>query len=71
MKVYVTQGHERGIGLEVFFKSCLMMYESELKMIQLIAFHESVVTVLKKMKIPFHIHGDFIFLGGRKACKGA
>jgi 4-hydroxythreonine-4-phosphate dehydrogenase len=64
MKVYVTQGHERGIGLEVFFKSCLMMNESKLKMIQLIAFHESVVTVLNKMKIPFHIHGDSLLLGG-------
>jgi len=66
MKVYVTQGHEKGVGLEVFFKSCLMMSESDLKMIQLVAFHDSVSLVLNKMKIPFKISKDFIFLGFQK-----
>jgi 4-hydroxythreonine-4-phosphate dehydrogenase len=66
MKVYVTQGHEKGVGLEVFFKSCLMMSESDLKMIQLVAFHDSVSLVLNKMKVPFKISKDFIFLGFQK-----
>jgi 4-hydroxythreonine-4-phosphate dehydrogenase len=66
MKVYVTQGHEKGVGLEVFFKSCLMMSESDLKLIQLIAFHDSATAVLKKMKVPFKISKDFIFLGYQK-----
>jgi 4-hydroxythreonine-4-phosphate dehydrogenase len=63
MKIYVTQGHEKGVGLEVFFKSCLMMSNSDLKMFQLIAFHNSVSIVLKKMKIPFKTSKNFIFLG--------
>jgi 4-hydroxythreonine-4-phosphate dehydrogenase len=63
MKVYVTQGHEKGVGLEVFFKSCLMMSNSSLKLVQLIAFQNSVSNVLNKMKIPFKISKHSILLG--------
>ena len=64
MKIHVTQGHERGIGLEVFFKSCLMMNESDLKKIQLIGFEDSVSMVLQKMRVPYKITEEFILIGG-------
>lgn len=60
MKVYVTQGHENGIGLEVFFKSCLMMDKGDLGLITLIAFPESVKNSLTNMRYPFRIEDDHL-----------
>ena len=55
MKVYVTQGHEAGIGLEVFFKSCLLLSEDELSQLVLIAFPDSVHKTLNLLNIPHQI----------------
>ena len=60
MKVYVTQGHEKGIGLEVFLKSCLMMDKADLNLVTLIAFKESVQDTLVSMKLPFDINSEYI-----------
>lgn len=64
MKVYVTQGHEEGIGLEVFFKSVMLMPKEELKLIRLIAYEKSVIETLISMRLPFSIFEDSIFLAG-------
>ncbi len=64
MKVYVTQGHEEGIGLEVFFKTALMISEPELKSITLLAFKISVLSTLRSMKLPFTIHDSYIEIAG-------
>lgn len=64
MKVYVTQGHEKGIGLEVFFKACLMLSTSELKSIRLLAFRDSVEETLRSLKLPFKIHDHGIEVAG-------
>jgi 4-hydroxythreonine-4-phosphate dehydrogenase len=53
MKVYVTQGHEHGVGLEVFFKSCLLLTESELKKVKLLAFKGSVQATLSSLHLPW------------------
>ncbi len=66
MKVYVTQGHEEGIGLEVFFKSCLLMKKTDLNLIKLIAFKKAVTETLITMSLPFEIREDGIDLAGIK-----
>ncbi len=58
MKVYVSQGHEKGIGIEVFLKSCLMMSSSELENITFLAYPNSVKQTLSALKIPHQIHSD-------------
>jgi 4-hydroxythreonine-4-phosphate dehydrogenase len=60
MKVYVTQGHEKGIGLEVFFKSVLFLKESSLSKLCLIAFKEGVKETLLSLHLSFQINEDSI-----------
>jgi 4-hydroxythreonine-4-phosphate dehydrogenase len=55
LKLNVTQGHERGIGLEVFFKTCLMLKSSDLKRIRLIAFKEAVNATLDSLRVPLSL----------------
>ena len=62
MKVYVTQGHEEGIGLEVFFKTCLFLNPDELSKINLLAFESGVVETLNSLKLPFDLHEHHIEL---------
>ncbi len=64
MKVYVTQGHEKGIGLEVFFKSSLMLSSSDLHQLKLLAFKNSVVETLKTLGLPYSLEENFINLSG-------
>lgn len=66
MKVYVTQGHEEGIGLEVFFKSCLLMKKTDLSLIKLLAFKNSVNETLISLHLPFELHTDSVEVGGVK-----
>lgn len=66
MKIYVTQGHQEGIGLEVFFKSCLLFNSNTLNSIQLLAFRNSVIQTLKNLKLPFGIEDNFIALANLK-----
>jgi 4-hydroxythreonine-4-phosphate dehydrogenase len=53
MKVYVSQGHERGIGLEVFLKSCLMLSPSKINNIELIAYPDTITENLKRLGLHF------------------
>ena len=62
MKVYVTQGHQEGIGLEVFFKNCLFLSQEKLHHLNLIAFKEGVKETLISLKLPFKLHEDNIEL---------
>lgn len=62
MKIYVSQGHEKGIGLEVFFKSCLLLSQNELSKLTLIAFKKSVESTLRSLKVPFKLSKDRIQL---------
>lgn len=45
--IYVTQGHERGIGLEIFFKSFLLLTVSQQKKVCLIVTKKSYEEYLK------------------------
>jgi 4-hydroxythreonine-4-phosphate dehydrogenase len=62
MKVYISQGHEKGIGLEVFFKTCLFLSQNKLRQLQLLAFKESVIETLTSLKLPFEINQEAIIL---------
>lgn len=64
MKVYVTQGHESGIGLEVFFKSLMMMSAREINTLVLIAEKKSVIKTLNSLHYPFTLNQDSIELAG-------
>lgn len=66
MKVYITQGHEQGIGMEVFFKACLMMSSEDLSLLKLLAFKASVTKTLESLGIPFTLQEEAIILGGRQ-----
>lgn len=66
MKVYVTQGHEQGIGLEVFFKSCLLMSRADLSCVKLLAFEAAVKETLTSLKLPFKINAHDLEVAGTK-----
>ncbi len=66
MKVYVTQGHQEGIGLEVFFKTCLFLSNQELNLINLIAYKNGVKESLLSLRLPFEIFDDHIQLANKK-----
>ncbi len=64
MKVYVTQGHEKGIGLEVFFKSCLMQRQTELNKMRLLAYKRTVEETLLTLRLPFSLSADGVQVAG-------
>lgn len=66
MKLYVTQGHQEGIGLEVFFKTCLFLNEHELNSIRLLAYRSSVNETLISLRLPFEIFPEYIQLSQQK-----
>lgn len=63
MKIAVTQGHEKGIGLEVFFKSCLLIGE-EIKFFQLFASKTAVTETLTSLNLPHEIKKDSVSFAG-------
>ncbi len=62
MKVYVTQGHEEGIGLEVFFKTCLFLNPEQLWSLNLLSYKNAVTESLITLRLPFEIFDDHIQL---------
>ncbi|HXH31829.1 MAG TPA: 4-hydroxythreonine-4-phosphate dehydrogenase PdxA [Bacteriovoracaceae bacterium] len=64
MKVYISQGHEKGIGLEVLFKTCLLMSKEELSHLKLLAFRQSIVDTLKALKLPYKMFNDGVEISG-------
>ena len=65
MKVYVSQGHEKGIGLEVFLKAFLVMDIEDLAFIELIAFKKSVEETLTNLNLPFEVKEKNLVIGTR------
>lgn len=64
--IYITQGHERGIGLEVFLKSALLLSQSSLNKFTLIADNYSLLETLKTLPFDFELSHDELFYGGIK-----
>lgn len=64
MRVYVTQGHEKGIGLEVFFKSVLMFSQSETEKLLFIGYRKAVEDTLNLLGYPHQISDSGIRVAG-------
>lgn len=58
--IHVTQGHEEGIGLEVFFKSLLYLSKRELPLIKLYADKNSVSKTIETITTDFIIKNERI-----------
>lgn len=63
MKVAISQGHEKGIGLEVLFKSCLMMGKST-EHLELFASKKAVEYTLSALHLPFILNENSVSLAG-------
>ncbi|MFL5783556.1 MAG: PdxA family protein [Bacteriovoracaceae bacterium] len=62
MKIAITQGHEKGIGLEVLFKSCLMLGR-DVQHLKLFATKSAVEGTLNSLQLPYSITTRGIELG--------
>lgn len=51
--IYVTQGHEKGIGLEVFIKSFLVLSKIEQEKFVLICYPQSLINTLNNLKLAY------------------
>ncbi len=60
--IYISQGHERGIGLEVFFKSTLSLSQGVLDEFNLFASEASCSTTLKSLNLDYKINDTFILI---------
>lgn len=58
--IYVSQGHENGIGLEIFLKSIICLDSNFVKKIHLFSSKISLINTLKTINIPFQLHADFL-----------
>lgn len=65
MQIYITQGHERGIGLEVFFKTALLLSQKVINSLTLLAYKDAVSSTLSCLKIPYKISQDELTVAGR------
>lgn len=61
-KIFVTQGHEKGIGLEVFFKSILFLDPKDIKAITLVGTKDSIKDSLENLKLSYNIKDNSIEL---------
>lgn len=52
MKIYVTQGHENGIGIEIFLKSFAVLSKTKKERIVFIGYRSSLLKTLTVCKIP-------------------
>jgi 4-hydroxythreonine-4-phosphate dehydrogenase len=64
--IYITQGHERGIGLEVFLKSALLLSQSSINTLTLICNNHSLLETLKTLPFDFELSHDELSYCGIK-----
>lgn len=60
--IFVTQGHEKSVGLEVFLKSFLLLSPQDKSFFTLIGKKESIKQTLASLKINFEIGQDKILI---------
>lgn len=65
MKIYITQGHEKGIGLEVLFKSLVLLSQDEISQLHFLGFMPAVEATLDSLGHPYKLQNDSIDLTGR------
>jgi len=64
MKIYVTQGHEKGIGLEVFIKSLVTMTQNQISCLKFVGFKRSTQLTLETLNFPFEIKNHSLEIVG-------
>ncbi|MBF0363557.1 MAG: 4-hydroxythreonine-4-phosphate dehydrogenase PdxA [Oligoflexia bacterium] len=65
--IYVSQGHQLSIGLEIFIKSFLLLNQSQQSFFTLICFKKSLEQTLATLKIDFDFkHSNVYFLTHKK-----
>ncbi len=62
--IYVTQGHERGVGLEVFLKAALLLPKSQINNLTLIANVDSVFETIDSLPFDFDLCQEELVYGG-------
>jgi 4-hydroxy-L-threonine phosphate dehydrogenase PdxA len=63
MKIAITQGHEKGIGLEVFFKTCLLLGE-ETRHLLFFASKSAVKDTLQALNLPYTLSEKSLLVAG-------
>lgn len=64
--IHVVQGHEKGIGLEVFLKSILLIPHAHCSQIKLYSFEKTLEENLKNLGLPFQIDNSFFLIAGKR-----
>ncbi len=59
--IYISQGHEKGIGLEVFFKSTYALPQHVLDTMVLYASVDSCIRTLDTLQLSYSIKNNFIY----------
>ena len=58
--IYITQGDSNSIGLEIFFKSLLLLGKKNIQSLKLVASEKEIVKNLKALKLKFKLGKDFL-----------
>jgi 4-hydroxythreonine-4-phosphate dehydrogenase len=66
--IYVTQGHESGIGLEIFLKSFLLLSKNEKKIIRLVVDKVDLAQNLADLKLDAKNFHDLNIVENVKSC---
>lgn len=62
MKIYVTQGHENGIGIEIFLKAYAVLSKTKKDRISFIGYKKSLLKTISECKIPDIIIRDLTII---------
>jgi len=62
--IYVSQGHERGIGLEVFLKSFMLLTHGQQAFFQLITYKKTLEDQLALLNIPYEMNQSSLIIAG-------
>ncbi len=53
--IYVSQGHEKSIGIEIFIKSFILLNKKQANLFNFVCFKESIIETLDSLKIKYEI----------------
>ncbi len=62
--IYITQGHEDGIGIELFVKAFICLSKSEQKLLKLICFKPTLEKCLQELKITPSYKNNIVTIAG-------
>tara|TARA_R110000868_G_scaffold38966_4_gene136155 strand:+ start:2751 stop:3692 length:942 start_codon:yes stop_codon:yes gene_type:complete len=65
-KIHVTQGDSDGVGLEVFFKSAIMLTHTNCDSLLLYANKNAVSNTLQGMRLSFKLYDDHVLVQGKR-----